>query len=395
MTERGDLVFTLSTSDGDASQVKQISVKEQSGLQMALGNAVIERSQWDSFWGDVESYDDLPYGCHLIMHHIIRNVQRTHWMHSWKEVGSKNLDFLSGLPKYNWTKNQLIRKHVQRIDAIFRTLSVNVFAINGLAENTGDPGPSWIRSNPMAEVLIQRQDYDQVKTALDESGYELSHTVPWYFAERIAGTKRIFVHPSDNLNCQLYVLYTERDANLGAMYASLCKLAQGSSQPEITALRIPDIRSRFLFSVQQVFQASNLVNGIYLVHLMDTFNQLRSMTREDVQSISSLQGSGIIPTAWVGQVMDLGKSLGIIDSMYLDEYVSKLRTTMKSWDDPLRVPTHTQRFGTTQPIWNYYWMLLSEREYSGLISDVFSKIKNRCDVVTRNRSISQPEKRYL
>jgi len=395
MTERSDLLYTLSTSDGDASQVKQISVKERSALQMALGSSEIERSQWDSFWGDVETYDDLPYGCHLIMHHIIRKVQRTHWIPSWKIVGSKNLNFLSGLPKYNWTKNQLLRKHVQRIDAVFRTLPVNVFAINGLAENIGEPGPPWFRSNPMAEVLIQREDYDQAKTALDESGYELSHSVPWYFAERIAGTKRIFVHTSDNLSCQLYVLYTETDANLRALYTSMCTHAQESTQPESRSLLIPDIRSRFLFSVQQVFQASNLATGTYLVHLMDTLNLLKGMTREDVQSISSLLVSGIVPAAWVVQVIDLGKSLGIIESIYLDEYASQLRTTSKSGDDPHKEPQQTRRFTLTHPIWSYYLMLMSEREYSGLVIDVLSKFKNRYESMTRNRSISHPEKRYL
>jgi hypothetical protein len=395
MTDSGDFSYTLLKSDLDTTLVKHISVKEQLGLQMALGSAEIERSQWESFWGDVESYDDLPYGCHLIMHRIIRKIQRTDWMLSWKVVGSKKLDFLSGLPKYNWTKNQVLRKHVHRIDAVFTKLPVTVFAFNGLAENIGEPGPPWIRSNPLAEVLIERQDYEESKTALEESGYELALTVPWNNVGRIAGTKRIFVHTSDNLSCHLYVLYTETDVNLRALYASLCKNAQESTQHGLRSLRIPDIRTRFLFSVQQVLRASNLATGIYLVHLMDTLNLLRSMTREDVQSISSLLVSGTLPPAWVVQVIDLGKSLGIIDSIYLDEYASQLKNNWKSGDDPLKVPIHTQRFGITHPIWNYYFMLMSEREYSGLVNDVLLKIKNRYNKMRRKQSISHPEKRYL
>ncbi len=399
MTHPGDLLYTLYISDREPSESKLISVKERLSLQMALGIIEIERSEWDSFWGDVETYDELPYGCKLLMHYMISRVQQTNWMPSWKRVGSKNLDFLSGLLKYNWTKNQLLRKHVHRIDDIFIKLPlVSVYAINGLAENMGEPGPSWFRSNPMVELLIERQTYDEVKKALSAAGFEHSITVPWYFSQRIVGINRTFFHKSDNVRCHLYVLDTERDAHLTAIYSSMSGSAEQSPQQmgyEVRTLRIPGIQYRFIFSVEQVFQESNLATGAYLVHLMDALKLLRVMTTEDLQKIGTLLDSGIVPPDWVAQVINLGKTLGVVESAETDKFLSFLPPSRPSGVGKKKKRMKTRLFSISQTTWSYYFVLLSEGDFLDLATDVLSRIKNRYHDMTRKQITPHPNKRYL
>jgi len=96
----GILKFTL--SDEEVAILKLISCEEDKSIKY-----------WEQLWKNTEDYEDLLFSCKELMPSAVRKIQTSCEDVQWKQFVPKNAQFLAGLPRYTWTKNQYIINEVK------------------------------------------------------------------------------------------------------------------------------------------------------------------------------------------------------------------------------------------------------------------------------------------
>jgi hypothetical protein len=397
MSKADQPIYVLHSSDRARSQSKPITQKESFCINIALGITELNRSVWESFWRDVETYDELPQGCRALMHHIIRKAQQMDWNPSWNTVGHKNLQFLSGLPKMVWTKNQFVRRRLSDFTPFFSTQLHPAYAINGLAENGCDSEAAWFRSNPMIEFLIEKTSSAEVQSELSRLGYEYTLTVPWTFGQRFAGVKHLFRHPADNVHCHVYVLYSDSYPAFKAMYKDMCTTAGDALKIDENAspFRLPDTKFRFLFALNQVFSADNWKTSAQVVYLKDAFNLLRIMTPKDHLSTAAYIESGLVPSTWISQVVALGIQMGTLSTSATGSLFTNSAAIGTTHGQTEEKMSHRRLFAMCNAISLIVQWVLSGGEIKEIVAYIRSRITSRFRTQKQGKKKPHPEKRYL
>ncbi len=325
MSRSAESAVVLRAEVRNYPRTKTFTSKDILCLNMVLGNNAILRTHWETLWDGVESYDDLPSGYKMLLPQLIRKVQPLNWSPPWHTIGSTNIEFLAGVPRYAWTKCQKLKRDTKELVAFFSDMKLPFVGMYGLADILSEPETEWNRLNPEIELLVDRKSYLTIKPGLLKSGYQHVKSIPWSIGGQFAGVKRQFIHKTTYTKCHLYVLYTELDPSFRNLYDDVCLHGQPVKQDDICCdnLLIPKIEHRMLFAINRVFEVRNWESDAHLMYIKDAlklFGEMDPGEREELESllvndnisaskIARFIESGVVLISWITELIKLESQL--------------------------------------------------------------------------------------
>ena len=154
----GILKFTL--SDEEMAILKLISCEEDKAIKY-----------WEQLWKNTEDYEDLLFSCKELMPSAVKKIQTSCADGQWQQFIPKNAQFLAGLPRYTWTKNQYIINEYQKIAGLLDKENIEFLALKGVCEMLDGSKLSFMRTSRDIDILIHEDDWLKCKKVFNNLGW--------------------------------------------------------------------------------------------------------------------------------------------------------------------------------------------------------------------------------
>jgi hypothetical protein len=154
----GILKFTL--SDEEVAILKLISCEEDMAIKY-----------WEQLWKNIVDYEDLLFSCKELMPSAIKKIQTSCADGQWQQFIPKNAQFLAGLPRYTWTKNQYIINEYKKIASLLEKENIEFLALKGVCEMLDASPLAFMRTSRDIDILIHEEDWVKCKKVFNNLGW--------------------------------------------------------------------------------------------------------------------------------------------------------------------------------------------------------------------------------
>jgi hypothetical protein len=154
----GELVFHLSQEEIAILQL--ISCENDNALP-----------HWIKLWENVSDYEDLLFSCKELMPSAVHKIQSSCDENTWKKYIPAQADFLAGLPRFTWTKNQYIINQYKKIASALEDAHIEFIALKGVCEMLDGNTLSLMRTSRDIDLLIHENDCEACKILFEKLGW--------------------------------------------------------------------------------------------------------------------------------------------------------------------------------------------------------------------------------
>ena len=154
----GILKFML--SDEEVAILKLISCEEDDTIKY-----------WEQLWKNTEDYEDLLFSCKELMPSAVKKIQTSCADGQWQQFIPKNAQFLAGLPRYTWTKNQYIINEYKKIASLLEKENIEFLALKGVCEMLDASPLAFMRTSRDIDILIHEEDWVKCKKVFNNLGW--------------------------------------------------------------------------------------------------------------------------------------------------------------------------------------------------------------------------------
>lgn len=259
-----------------------LSKAEIAMLQLLLSPEGEALGHWKIFWSEVSDYEMAPFGCKELMPLAVRKMQKAVAQSDWQSVVPSHASFLSGLPKYAWSKNKVILLECYKLADQLHQRGVEIMAIKGIAEMIRIPDIMLMRTSRDIDLLIQPKDL--------EVSIELFQSLGWYSVQVVNGVPSplsefegnsfTFDHPNYQVSLDIHFdVVSDGRGQYGDFTSELWwnKLRAPCSHP----IFIPSPENRFCLFLANAFVPDNWTSGLVNKYLYDLLFQLQDMSDDD------------------------------------------------------------------------------------------------------------------
>ncbi|MFM7023003.1 MAG: nucleotidyltransferase family protein [Flavobacteriales bacterium] len=141
-------------------------------LKLLCSNTEEAVLQWKKLWENCNDYERFDFSCKELMPSAVRKLQLGNEP-SWKNSNGKNSDFLAGLPRFTWTKNQYIINQYQSILQLLQQEGIECIAIKGIGEIAGNSTLAMARTSRDIDLLIQEKDKEKCQQIIESMGWKI------------------------------------------------------------------------------------------------------------------------------------------------------------------------------------------------------------------------------
>lgn len=150
-----------------------LSNEELAMLQLISSKSTDALNYWEKVWQDINDYEELSFSCKEMMASAVKKVQDSYSDGSWKDVTKGNAEFLSGLPRYTWTKNQYIINQYRIVAEALKKENIDFIALKGVCEMIANSNLSMMRTSRDIDMLVRIEDWDKCLEVFKNIGWEL------------------------------------------------------------------------------------------------------------------------------------------------------------------------------------------------------------------------------
>jgi hypothetical protein len=154
----GELVFHLSQEEIAILQL--ISCENEDALP-----------HWIKLWENVSDYEDLLFSCKELMPSAVHKIQSCCDENTWKKYIPAQADFLAGLPRFTWTKNQYIINQYKKIASALEDAHIEFIALKGVCEMLDGNTLALMRTSRDIDLLIHENDWEACKIVFENLGW--------------------------------------------------------------------------------------------------------------------------------------------------------------------------------------------------------------------------------
>ena len=151
-----------------------LSPEEITVLQLLICDQQDVLLHWEKLWSFVEHYDAFSFACKELMPSAVRRVQEHADPRAWQRLVGSQGSFLSGLPRYTWTKNQYIIRQYQEIAQVLEQAGIPCIALKGACEMLSEGGLSMLRTSRDIDILVREYHAEQCQQLLSGLGWSLA-----------------------------------------------------------------------------------------------------------------------------------------------------------------------------------------------------------------------------
>ena len=149
-----------------------LGAEEAAILQLITGENANALAQWEKLWSSINDYEELPFSCKELMPSAVKKIQSNHAEAIWAKNIPGHADFLSGLPRYTWTKNQYIIKQYQVIAAALENEQIEFLALKGVCEMLDGNELALMRTSRDIDLLIHEKDWPTCQKVISALGWK-------------------------------------------------------------------------------------------------------------------------------------------------------------------------------------------------------------------------------
>jgi hypothetical protein len=259
-----------------------LSKSEIAMLQLLLSRDGEALQHWKMFWSEVSDYEIAPFGCKELMPLAVRKMQKAVTQSEWQSVVPSHASFLSGLPKYAWSKNKVILLECYKLADQLHQRGVEIMAIKGIAEMIRIPDIMLMRTSRDIDLLIQPKDLEVSIELFQSLGWhsdQVVNGVPSLLSE-FEGNSFTFDHPNYPVSLDIHFdVVSDGRGQYGDFTSELWlnKLRAPCSHP----IFIPSPENRFCLFLANAFVPDNWTSGLVNKYLYDLLFQLQDMSDDD------------------------------------------------------------------------------------------------------------------
>lgn len=260
----------------------ELSKSEIAMLQLLLSPEGEALEHWNFFWSEVSDYELAPFGCKELMPLAVRKMQKTVAQSEWQSAVPSHASFLSGLPKYAWSKNKVILLECYKLADQLHQRGVEVMAIKGIAEMIRIPDIMLMRTSRDIDLLIKPRDLGVSVDLFQSLGWhsdQVANGVPSPLSE-FEGNSFTFDHPNYPVSLDIHFdVVSDGRGQYGDFTSELWlnKLRAPCNHP----IFIPSPENRFCLFLANAFVPDNWNSGLVNKYLYDLLFQLQDMSDDD------------------------------------------------------------------------------------------------------------------
>lgn len=271
ITPIGRVKFTF--SDEEIAMLQLITSKQEDTLEY-----------WKKLWQHTNDYEEFLFSCKELMPSAVKKLQENFEQVQWQNITVGNANFLAGLPRYAWTKNQYVINQYKIIAAVLEKEKIDFIAIKGVCEILAGSSLSMMRTSRDIDILIKPEDKEKSREIFTRLGWQIAlepHKINFYnnplhpHAESYRQKEGII---------ELDVHYSAVGGPKSFSQEFTQKLwerkVHSSTHPN---LFIPSLEDRLIISSANAYHLSNWKMGQTCKYIYDVFFIADNMNLEQIQ----------------------------------------------------------------------------------------------------------------
>lgn len=241
---------------------------------------------WEQLWKNTEDYEHLLFSCKELMPSAVKKIQTSFVDGLWQEFIPKNAQYLAGLPRYTWTKNQYIINEYQKIAAALDKEKIEFIALKGVCEMLDGNALSFMRTSRDIDLLIHEEDWVKCRQIfenigwvksknLSDSSYLNSPIKP--HAETFQKSERIF-----DLDVHFSAISGAKSASEAFTKNLWTQKVYAKNYP---TCYIPSLEDRCIIAVANAFSITNWRRGHSTKYIYDMFTLFSQIDETQLMKI--------------------------------------------------------------------------------------------------------------
>jgi hypothetical protein len=126
---------------------------------------------WEKLWETTDDYELLPFSCKELMPSAIQKIQLLDPSGCWRKFVPDKTNFLLGLPRYTWTKNQYIINQYKKLGIILESENIEFIALKGICEILANSSLALMRTSRDIDILIKQADWGKCEKIFFNLGW--------------------------------------------------------------------------------------------------------------------------------------------------------------------------------------------------------------------------------
>ena len=268
-----------------------LSKSEIAMLQLLLSSREDAFEYWRLFWMEVSDYEMAPFGCKELMPLAVRKMQKTVAASDWQSVVPLHASFLSGLPKYAWSKNKFILAECYKLADQLHQMGIEVMAIKGVAEMMRIPEIMLMRTSRDIDLLIRPRDIEESVKFFQSQGWysnQVVNGVPRHLSD-FDGNSFTFDHPNYPVSLDIHFDVVSDGRGQFSDFTSELWLNKKSA-PCNHPIYIPSAEDRFCLFLANAFVPDNWTSGLVNKYLYDLLFQIQGMS-DDERAVAQVKAT--------------------------------------------------------------------------------------------------------
>ncbi len=244
---------------------------------------------WEELWKHTEDYEDLLFSCKELMPSVVNKIQTCCLDGEWQQFIPKNAQFLAGLPRYTWTKNQYIINEYQKIAAALDQENIEFIALKGVCEMLDGSTLAFMRTSRDIDLLIHEEDWEKCRLIFENIGWTKSKNLSncsllnnpiKHYAITLQNNKRVF-----ELDIHFTAIPRDKSDSKSFTKNLWKRKVQAKKYPYCY---IPSVNDRYIITVANAFLLQNWKLGHTTKYIFDMLslssqidaNQLKLITTD-------------------------------------------------------------------------------------------------------------------
>lgn len=236
---------------------------------------------WVRLWETVEDYEELHFFCKDFMPTAIMRLYRYGLLDELMPLTRGNRHFMRGLPKFIWSKNQLLLREARQISVYFTNAGIDFSFVKGVGRMFEAGASELYRISRDIDVLVRWDQFDHSIDLLLKNNWEFKEPI----SEGAMSIGRInafaLYHPIHRIDIDLHrSLFHDNGNDCFLLMNEIWGRAKVSDMNK--HLFILSRRDQLLVAVENAFNLFNWETSQFCKYIYDVAKILQEMNDEEL-----------------------------------------------------------------------------------------------------------------
>ena len=280
-----DFKFSISKKFPFGELVLTLDPKEISVLRLLISDNDDVLKYWIQLWDKIDNYEQLLFSCKELMPFVVHKIQMHYNKSDWVKYVPCESNFLAGLPRFTWTKNQYIVNQYKIIGRKLEQENIEFIALKGVCEMIDGNALSLLRTSRDIDILIHEDDFDKCKIIFFTLGWIFTENTNNLLtirspikphAETLYNQKRIF-----DLDIHFSVVAGPKSISKDFTKNIWERKIKSKLYPE---LYVPSIEDRILINTENINNLHNWIEGHTTKYIFDLLTLSKIANRKHIEN---------------------------------------------------------------------------------------------------------------